>query len=343
MKALLLTPTYFPQLTGNAVTVHRITKGLLQRGIACRIINLSQTADVDLMNEADAFAPDIIHGFHAYKTGLAGVRLKKIFGVPLVITMTGTDINVDLRDRDRKTTVRDVLYASDLVTVFNDHAFSVLLKYGLPEDKIRIIHQSVLLDDDKNTLDYRALYGVDRQDRLFLMSGGLRRIKQIGYAIDVLTEVRKIRPHLRLFIAGSILEPEEYRKIEGRLRRRPWITYLGEVRRENMPALLRSVDVVLNTSASESEANALLEAFYFRKIVIARSIPGNASLLTDKTSFLFRNKREFYEKILYVIDHPTAWEPVRREADRLMTTVFSFQREQVGYTDAYEALVGASG
>jgi len=340
MKALLLTPTYFPQLTGNAVTVHRISTGLLQKGVECRIINLSQTAGVELLDEAGSFGPDIIHSFHAYKTGRAGVFLKKILGVPLITTMTGTDINVDLKDRDRKKTIRDVLSASDMVTVFNEHAFSALLKHGLPAEKVRIIHQSVLLHNNENAVNYRALYGVDKEDRLFLMSGGLRRIKHIGYAIDVLTDVKKIRPHLRLFIAGSVLEPEEYRKIEKRLQRRPWITYLGEVQREDMPALLKSVDVVLNTSASESEANALLEAFYYRKIVIARNIPGNASLLTDKTSFLFRNRREFYEKILYVIDQPAAWERVRQEADRLMATVFSFQREQSDYTAVYEALVG---
>jgi len=341
MKALLLTPTYFPQLTGNAVTVNRISTGLSQKGVECRIINLSQTAGLELMDAAGSFCPDVIHSFHAYKTGRTGVLLKKILGVPLITTMTGTDINVDLKDRDRKKTIREVLSASDTVTVFNEHAFAVLRKQGIPEGKIRIIHQSVLPPDNNNTTDYRMLYGVDQKDRLFLMSGGLRRIKHIGYAIDVLTDVKKIRPHLRLFIAGSVLEPEEYLKIEKKVRRRPWITYLGEVKRADMPALLKGVDVVLNTSASESEANALLEAFYYRKIVIARNIPGNASLLTDKTSFLFRNRKEFYEKILYVIDQPAAWERVRRESDRLMSAVFSFQREQAGYSTVYDALVRA--
>jgi hypothetical protein len=33
MKSLLLTPTFFPKLTGNAVTVHRIAEQLTQAGI----------------------------------------------------------------------------------------------------------------------------------------------------------------------------------------------------------------------------------------------------------------------------------------------------------------------
>jgi glycosyltransferase involved in cell wall biosynthesis len=145
---------------------------------------------------------------------------------------------------------------------------------------------------------------------------------------------------VRLFIAGLVLEPEEYGRIEKRLQHLPWVTYLGQVTRVDIPSLLKSVDVVLNTSASESEANALLEAFYCRKIVVARRIPGNASLLTDQTGFLFRNRREFYEKIIFVIDHPAALEGVRHEADRLMRTTFSFSGEKAGYAAVYEALVG---
>jgi L-malate glycosyltransferase len=339
MKALLLTPTYFPQLTGNAVTVHRIAMGLSQQGVECRIVDLSQVSGVNLLDAAGSFSPDVIHNFHAYKSGRAGLLLKKILGVPMITTLTGTDINVDMKGDEREKTIQGVLDASDIITVFNDHAFSVLRKHGVPGAKIRIIHQSVLLEE-KSTIDYRSLHDVGKKDVLFLMSGGIRRIKHIGYAINVLAEVKKVRPHLRLFIAGLVLEQEEYDRIEKRLHRLPWITYLGQVQRDEIPSLLKSVDVVLNTSASESEANALLEAFYCRKIVIARRIPGNASLLTEKTGFLFRNRREFYEKAIYVIDHPAALEGVRQEADRLMRTTFSFAGEKAGYAAVYEALVG---
>jgi L-malate glycosyltransferase len=338
MKALLLSPTYFPQLTGNAVTVHRIATGLAQEGVECRVLDLSQISGVDLLDAAGSFIPDIIHNFHAYKSGRAGLLLKKILGVPMITTLTGTDINVDLKGDEKAKTIRDVLEASDIITVFNDYAFSVLRKHGVPSKKIRIIHQSVLLEE-KSTVDYRSLYGVGKEDILFLMSGGIRRIKHIGYAIDVLKEVKKVRPQLRLFIAGLVLEQEEYDRLEKRMQHLPWITYLGQVSRTGIPSLLKSVDVVLNTSASESAANALLEACACRRIVIARRIPGNASLLTDQTGFLFRNRREFYEKVIYVIDHPAALERIRHEADRLMRTIFSFSGEKAGYAAVYEALV----
>ena len=339
MRSLLLTPTYFPQLTGNAVTVHRISSGLGQEGVACRIIDLSTTGGIDLLDLAGDFSPDIIHSFHAYKAGRSGLLLKRMLGVPLVTTLTGTDINVDLRNPERRRIIKEVLDASDLVTVFNDHALSVLIKNGVRRRKIRVIHQSVLMPKAQ-TVDYRALYNVGTNERIFLMSGGIRRVKRVGYAIDTLSQVKKVRPEIRLFIAGLVLEQEEYQRIAKRIRHLPWVHYLGQVPREHMPSLLKSVDIVLNTSASESEANAILEAFYFQKPVVARSIPGNSSLLTKETGFLFRNKKEFCEKILYVIDHPAALSRVRKAVERLMRTTFSFAGESSGYASVYETLIG---
>jgi len=265
--------------------------------------------------------------------------LKRMLGVPLVTTLTGTDINVDLKNPERRRIIKEVLDVSDQVTVFNDHALSVLIKTGIQPSKIRVIHQSVLMPKGQ-AMDYRTLYGVTENERVFLMSGGIRRVKRIGYAIDTLSQIKKVRPEIRLFIAGLVLEQEEYQRIAKRIRHLPWLNYLGQVPREHMPSLLKSVDVVVNTSASESEANAILEAFYFQKPVVARSIPGNSSLLTNKTGFLFHNKKEFYEKILYVIDHPAGLARVRKEVERLMRTTFSFAGERSGYASVYETLIG---
>ncbi len=338
MRILLLTPTYSPKLTGNAVTVQRVATGLAHAGVVCRIMDLSQTEDRDLLEGADTFTPDIVHIFHAYKAGPSGMLLKRVLDVPLITTMTGTDMHLDMKDREKGRTIRRVLSYSDVVTVFNDHAFSLLRSKGIPGEKIRIIHQSVFLQEG-DALDYRFLHGVAEQDLVFLMLGGIRRVKRIGYAIDVLADVRKVRPRLRLFLAGPILEPDEYRRIRERMACFAWITYLGEVPRENIVSLLRSVDVVFNTSASESESNALLEAFAFRKTVVARNIPGNSSLLSDRTAFLFRNRRECRDAILAVVDYPAAREQVQRHAENLLKTSFSIEKESTSYLEVYRALV----
>ncbi|MDR2861730.1 MAG: glycosyltransferase family 4 protein [Syntrophobacterales bacterium] len=337
MKILVLTPTYFPLITGNAVTVHRIVAGISQRGIKGKIINLSQKTDKELLAEAISFSPDIIHCFHAYKGGSRGLLLKEKLGIPLVTTMTGTDVYIDLKDHEKQKVILNVLKKSDRITVFNDSSLSRLIPWGIAKEKIYIIHQSVLMDKEEN-INYRLLHGVTDKEVIFLMTGGIRPVKRIRCVVDVLTRLRKTHPHIRLFLAGPILEKEEFEKIEKKRRTRPWITYLEQVQREHIPSLYRSVDAVINASASESEANSLLEAFYFHKLIIARKIPGNASFLSDQTALLFRTGQDLYEKAQSVSEGRIDAAKFYAAIDRLMQTTFSNDTEIEGYQSIYRQL-----
>jgi hypothetical protein len=69
MRAILLTPTFFPRLTGNAVTAGRIAQELTEGGIECRVIDLSAVGGAEVEKAIRKFRPDLIHGFHAYKSG----------------------------------------------------------------------------------------------------------------------------------------------------------------------------------------------------------------------------------------------------------------------------------
>jgi hypothetical protein len=59
MKALLLTPTFFPRLTGNVLTVGRIARELKEGGgIDCRVLDLSVVAEAEVVKEAREFGPN---------------------------------------------------------------------------------------------------------------------------------------------------------------------------------------------------------------------------------------------------------------------------------------------
>ena len=337
MKILVLTPTYFPLITGNAVTTHRITTEISQSGASCKIIDLSQKMDTDLLDETVLFSPDIIHCFHAYKAGRKGLLLKKKLRIPLITTITGTDVYIDLKDREKRRVILNVLEGSDRITVFNDSSLSRLVQYGIPKEKVHIIHQSVRMGKEEK-INYRLLHGIMDNEVIFLMIGGIRPVKRIRYVIDVLTRLQKTHPHIRLFLAGSILEKEEYEKIEKKIRVHPWVTYLGQVQRKHIPSLYRSVNAVINASSSESEANGLLEALYFRKLIIARKITGNSSFLSDQTALLFHTKKDLYERVQSVSERQVEAAAFYRITDQLMQTTFSNDAETEGYWSVYRQL-----
>ena len=333
MKSVLLTPTFLPKLTGNAVTVARITEHLEGGGITCRIIDLSVTHKGETLPQALSFQPDIIHNFHAYKAGGTGLKLKEVLGIPMITTMTGTDLYADLKEHSRRKVILDVLRNSEGVTVFNEQARRLLCEQGIRPEGITVIHQSVRLPEGIS-VDFRKYLQIEQSATVFLLLGSIRRVKDPGLALGILEEVRKRSPGIHLIIAGSVMEEREFHKLRFWMEK-PWVTYLGEVSRAHVRALLMSVDVVLNTSLSESESNAVLEALSCRRIVLGRDIPGNASILTDETGFMFRNRKELYDQIIYIMENPDKLEAKRRKAEQLIKNGFSAQREKAEYLALY--------
>jgi glycosyltransferase involved in cell wall biosynthesis len=335
MKILLLTPTFYPQLTGNAVTVDRIARGLAEGGMVCRVIDLSAVAmEADVLKAAREFSPDILHSFHAFKSGRTGLAVKDLLKVPMITTLTGTDLHEDLRTPGRRETVLSVLAQTDRLTVFNDAARRHLLREGVNTGKISVIHQSVNFPKRKER-NFRNELHIGRKTRVLLLVGGIRRIKNFAYAFPVLERVRENFPDLSLLIAGPVLEEAEFLRLKRKSRGRPWIRFLGRVPREEITSLLQCADIVLNTSDSDSEANAVMEALAFGKALAGRRIPGNASLLTDETGFPFRNREGLYKQILRILRDKKEAAEIGRKAKRFIAARFSHDREQAGYLRLY--------
>ena len=341
MNALLLTPTFTPALTGNAVTVERISQALTQEGVVCKVIDLSRQAPDVLLDQTRDFEPDILHIFHALKAGPAGLSIKNAFSIPMITTMTGTDINLDIRTPGRKEIILEVLHQSDMVTVFNEPAKVLLLRKRIPPERIAVIHQAFFLPAAA-TLDYRSILRIDRDSPVFLLLGAIRAIKNYPYALQVLEKVKRIYPGIHLIIAGPVLEEDAFARIRKQIAGKTWVTCLGEVSRENVPSLLTAADIILNTSFSESESNAVLEALSLGKIVIGRAISGNASILTEQTGFSFHNKNEFFEKIIHVLKHQDQLEDMRLQAQQRIHHLFHPDRERSGYMAIYNHLKSVS-
>jgi glycosyltransferase involved in cell wall biosynthesis len=335
MRAILLTPTFFPRLTGNAVTAGRIAQELTEGGIECRVIDLSAVGEAEVEKAIRTFRPDLVHGFHAYKSGRIGLAVKDLFEIPMIMTLTGTDLHADLKARETRTAVLRVLLKTDRLTVFNDSARRLLVREGIAPQKISVIHQSVFFPERKDR-DFRDELHIGHSTKVCFLMGGIRRVKNFGYAFPVLEKVRKSFPDLCLLIAGGILEEEEFLRLTRKSKGRPWIRFLGEVSRKEIPSLLSCADIVLNTSDSESEANAIVEALSFGKVVVGRHISGNTSLLDEKTGFLFRNREELYEQILHVLRNKREAAETGRRAKRFIAARFRRDREQADYLRLYK-------
>ena len=97
--------------------------------------------------EVDDWAPSLVHAFHAWRVGPLGLKLARRAEIPLIVTLTGTDVNHDLFDPDRAAAVRRVLEGATAVVGFHE-SIAGRVRATLPDvgPRLVVIPQAVDID-----------------------------------------------------------------------------------------------------------------------------------------------------------------------------------------------------
>ena len=335
-RLALLTPFAFPSARGNAVTVERIARGLRARGADIEVWDLSTMARASVERRASEYRPELVHAFHAYRAGPLGLALARRIGRPLVVTLTGTDANLDLFDAERAPAVRQVLESSAAVTAFHD-SVAALVARAVPELSARI----VVVPQSVDLPDFSPPDGPAPRARgpVMLFPAGIRPVKRPLFPLAPLDSVAVRYPGFELRYIGPILDVTQGEALIRALRGRQWARHLGEVPHAAMAALLRDADVVLNCSLSEGGmANSVLEALACGRAVLASDIAGNRSVIEDGvTGLLFRDPGDFADKAARLLGDPALRERLG-EAGRVRASRFGLQQEIERYLKLYVSL-----
>lgn len=338
-RLALLTPFAFPSVRGNAVTVERIARGLRARGADIEVWDLSTMARASVERRASTYRPALIHAFHAYRTGPLGLALARRIECPLVVTLTGTDANLDLFDAERAPAVRQVLEGAAAVTVFHDSVSAIVLRTA-PEISARIVVVPQSVDFQEPSLP--AAPAPTARGPVMLFPAGIRPVKRPLFPLVPLDAVAARYAGFELRYIGPILDVSEGEALLDALAGRPWARHLGEVPHAAMAALLRGADVVLNCSLSEGGmANSVLEALVCGRAVLASDIAGNRSVIEDGvTGLLFRGPGDFADKAARLLGD-TALRARLGEAGRAHALRFGLRQEIDRYLKLYVSLAPA--
>jgi glycosyltransferase involved in cell wall biosynthesis len=336
----MLTPASAPAGRGNAVTVDRIVRGLSGRGVHARVWDLSTASEPDVLTDVIAARPPLVHAFHAFRAGPLALKAARRLGVPLVVTLTGTDANHDLVEPRHAATVARVLAAAAAITVFHRSItarVAAVLAQVVP--RVAEIPQAVAFERaDPLDLDARWTLPADRL--LVLFSGGIRRVKNSLVALHGLGPVAARHPRVRLAYAGPILEPAEGEALLGALRSRPWARHLGAIPHTQMASLLAQADVVVNSSISEGGmANGVLEALALGCAVLASDIDGNRSLIEhDVTGLLFTDQDDLTTQAERLVTDPALRTRLGAAARARVDRDYPPSREIDAYLNLYRSL-----
>lgn len=330
---MLLTP-YFQENRGNSTTAKRIALGLEQNGLDVTVFAYEEDQWNDEI-QRQAEVCDLIHIIHFYRFSKWAKKTNFRLNKPYIMTNGGTDVNLDLYNNRNRAEMLDILQNAQAITVFTDDAKEKLCRaYSDLGLRIEVIKQSVWFPI---SAEDSTGFNLPPGEPAILLPSGLREVKDIFFLMDEIIFLQKKYPTLQFLIAGMVLDEKIYVTLKQYLEKYSWIHFLENVPVEKMVSLYKWAHIVLNTSISEGQSSAILEAMQTDCVVLARNNPGNASIIEDGVNgYLFNDGMEFLEKIEEVLNEHEKAQMIMKTSKSFVQTNHLFEDEIGAFIKLYQ-------
>jgi len=337
MRVGIIAPNYYPEETGNAVTVRRIESHLRHLGCEVQVFPVDHLAGEKLLAGVKDFAPQLLHAFHGYHGGRMAHALTQSLALPYLVTLTGTDVYQALCDQ-RSHEMHGALRGAARLVAFHPCVKRRLGEH-LPslEERTLIIPQGVELPPEHGAVAAQGEEGTFT----FLLPAGLRPVKNVLFPLQPLAALHAVYPQVRLLLAGPVLDAEYAAEVMDTIGQYCFARYLGVVGHDAMGQLYRAADVVLNSSLIEGGmANAVLEALSYGKPLLVTDIEGNRSIIKENvTGFLYRDAREFRSKAEHLLTDPQLRERLGQKGRALVRDKYPPEKEARSYLELYREIL----
>ncbi|OCA85564.1 hypothetical protein A8F94_11800 [Bacillus sp. FJAT-27225] len=199
MKIALFSP-YYNQPRGNSTTVKRLIYHFEKMGILLSVIPYLENSSID---GTDA---DIFHILHATRFVRWAKDRQFILNHPYIVTMGGTDINVDLQT-DLSSEIFSFLNEAVFITVFTEDAKDKIKQLYSPwMKKTFVIPQGVWLP-------WAISSPKNRLKPSILLPAGLRPVKDVLHILPGLDEIIDHYPEMTFTILGANLDRSVHRDV----------------------------------------------------------------------------------------------------------------------------------
>jgi glycosyltransferase involved in cell wall biosynthesis len=165
------------------------------------------------------------------------------------------------------------------------------------------------------------------------------RYKNHSGFLRIAAQVHARLPNTEFVLAGDGPLRQELEREAASLNLASSVIFLGD--RQDMPAVLASLDVAVLTSDSESLSNVILEAMAVGLPAVAYYVGGNSELLGGERGILVPagNESRFADALRGLLSDPALGERVGHNAQQFAQENFSLDRVRQRYIDLYVDLL----
>lgn len=243
---------------------------------------------------------DLIH-CHDWMTYPAGIALKKILKKPLIVTLHSTEFDRtgNLYPNPLITSIekQGLLEADLVITVSNYEKNQLVNRYGIPREKIYVVHNAIDLDHYKRVPIEKYL-----SDKVVLFVGRLTIQKGCEFFLEAAKLVLEKIPNVRFIVVGSgdlmfsLIQKSIGLGISDRVH---FVGFDPDVRKYYSIA-----DLFVMPSVSEPFGLTALEAMACNVPVIVSKQSGVSEVLRNCLKVDFWDVNELANKIISVLQYP---------------------------------------
>ncbi len=283
---------------------------------------------------------DVIYNQDLYTAGITSLIIKKAWGKKIVTRFVGDsawekasvrrliddDImifqekeyseEIERWKRNRK----KILDNSDKIIVVSHFLKDLALKIGLPQEKIKIIYNSIDFLEHKPYKSKKELkkeFGLE--GNILLTNARLVPWKGVNTLIKIMPKLIQKYGAIKLIIIGDGPEKDNLEHLSRRLELDNNVFFAGQTERQQVVAYLKIADLfVLNTNY-EGMSHCLLEAMKIGVPIITTWAGGNPETIDNgETGLLvdYNNREQLFKAIASVLDNPELAKKLTSQAQK---------------------------
>jgi glycosyltransferase involved in cell wall biosynthesis len=247
---------------------------------------------------------DVIH-VHDWMTYPAGIMAKMASGKPLIAHVHSLDVDRSgpgAGNQEVAKIEQAGLDAADIIVAVSHYTKGLVMKhYGIPEEKIRVVHNAVTRNEAMVKYHVPELM---KNEKRVLFLGRITYQKGPDYFIEAARQVLQIVPNTRFIMAGTGDMMLNLVRRVGQLRMGQHFHFTGFMQREAIEHMFALSDLYVMPSVSEPFGITPLEAMASDVPVLISRQSGVSEVLSGAVKVDYWDVNEMANKICAVLKYP---------------------------------------
>ena len=287
----------------------------------------------------------MIHAHWILPQGFVSVFLKKIFKIPLLVTIHGSDL-FPLKSRLLKKLQNFVIENSDFITVNSVATRNELVnRFPAYSSKVKIIPMGVDINIfKKRTVKKPKKYA---KNNILLFVGRLSDQKGLQFLIESMPAVVKYNSKVKLLIIGEGSYGKNLREKVHNTKMQAYVEFLGSKSKLDLAKFYNFADIFIIPSLStktgtEALGLSLLEAMASGCAVIGTKVGGIPFLIKDNYNGLLIKQKDSHELsnvIITLLKGKRRSKKFGNNAIKFVRENYSWDKISKGFITVYKSLL----